>query len=509
MILQAGQITKSKLRAILYRHLDFWGRGRTRQNEMLIDFLTSASCGDMRYAIANLHFYSSVNRTSSKNTGDEMEVLSRLLLERNPSNAVFNVIGKVLVNKRIPVILDDSECDITEDNVLGPSEQGVNSLERFRHCFQLSAPLRVSDCDKEGAVLSLPDDYSDILEILPNLCANISEELLTFEVATESQGDLPPPCSEMLWENMFRSLYENHFDTQLWADMPTDVRLYGLLKPFNKSEPLSFCRWPVIQATPNVEPGRFPRSSHLPLLTRPQMYYNPDELVKNSSIDSVFLVDSLHENYSSYYESIEDCAALTAQLCAADVFASGYRHAGIIGDDLLDDVNTRFACICVRSTSHSNLGGSGVSTQFRALTKGTWHSESKHDMNHLKDLYDQHIRDLASGNQVTSKSITSAYMCKNRAFVELVPFIYMFMYSVPGKHDADMPLFGHIDDVISQPIWERINMIMDEQPCSAPEQMKSNATMPVGMLSSITPKLKEVLSELSKHYDSNFTHVQT
>ncbi|GFE54074.1 cell cycle checkpoint rad17 [Babesia ovis] len=507
LTLNVNQITKTNLRAILHRHLEILKRNRTAFNEKLVDFISNISCGDLRFAIANLHFYSSISIDSTKSSKDELEAITAHISERNANSIVFNILGKVLVNKRIPIILQENNDSTNVDIDHAGSVQGSSAIDRFGYCFRLSRPLETAKDIKLTTNCSLPDDYSDVLEILPSLCDGIGETSITFDLVQASQEDASLPLNDIKVLNNMRKLHEDHFDTSLWCDMPVEVRMFGLVEPFNAAQPLSLCKWPLIRGDNSATPCRHPRSSQIPLLTRPQMYYDVESLVEDSNAEGQFLVENVFENYGFYYESIDDCIGLTAHLCASDVHTMVYRNTGMMCDDLWESVHTTLGCLCLRSASCGNLGGSGAPATFRKFGKGRWQSELKNDMNHLKYLYDSHIRDLASRNPTAAKWLCGSYMSKTRAFVELVPFVYMLSsLNHPKGPFRKVDSSEHItpsNNIVTGAMLEQIDMMMAVGPHSSPTRVEPLDVSPLRVLGSMTPQFKEVLSELGKHYERN------
>ncbi|GBE60512.1 DNA repair RAD51 [Babesia ovata] len=518
MRLNVAQITKAKTKTLLFRFLSTLGRPCSVLNEQLVDYLSRACCGDLRFGMCNLHFFSSVDRHSASSVKSEMDTLLQHMCERNSTGAVFNVLGKVLVNKRVRAILR-SDTDSSDSG--GPSiSQSSSDLtaERFRKCFELSSAVYCSNFGNVGDNSGITEDYSDVLEIL----STISDDLM---LMPSRILEVEPPSQESdIDEALCRAVVCGYnmvqpggFDASLLGALPASVRMFGLVEPFNPSLPLSMCRWPTVVGDASEEPSRQPRSVQLPLLTRPQLYYNPDELVESGNVDSSFLVDSVFENYAHYFEDINDCAVLTTQLCDADVTITGYRHAGGMTDDAWDQVQSTFACFCARAVCCCNLGGSGRPANFRMFTKGVWQSESINDMNHLKALYDGHLRDLIarSDGGYPSWHLSSAYISKSRAFVEIVPFMYMLLSQSGASSPSrtlipDAPLLDWSlgsSNIMTDSMLERIDMLMSEDTHATPRN-NGNATAGFGtvvtsrgILETVTPKFKELVTEIGKHYE--------
>ncbi|CDR94330.1 hypothetical protein, conserved [Babesia bigemina] len=517
MRLNVAQITRAKTKALLFRFLSALGRPCSAFNEQLVDYLSRACCGDLRFGMRNLHFFSSVDRSSLQSAQSEMEALLQHMCERSPTSAVFNVLGKVLVNKRVRAILQRDASPLDEEDVSALQSSGSLGVERFRECFELSRGVYCGNFGEGGDNSGITEDYSDVLEIL----STISDDLILMPsrvLAVE-----PPSQASDIDEALSRSVVCGYgivrpgcFDASLLGALPTSARLFGLIELYNPSLPLSMCRWPVIIGAASEEPSRQPRSAQLPLLTRPQLYYNPDELVDSGNVDASFLVDSVFENYSHYFEDIDDCAVLTTHLCDADVTFTGYRHSGGMPDDGWEQAQSTFACLCARAACCCNLGGSGRPANFRMFTKGVWQSESINDMNHLKALYDGHLRDLiarADGGH-PQWHLSSAYICKSRAFVEIVPFMYILLSnscdpSPPNVPEQDAPLLDWSlgSSNVTESMLERIDMLMSEPPHATPRNKGNSsadfkaALSSCGILESVTPKFKELVSEIGKHYE--------
>ncbi|ORM39412.1 uncharacterized protein BXIN_3100 [Babesia sp. Xinjiang] len=504
--LNVNQITKAKVKTILHRYLDSLKRGRNPFNDRLVDYISTISCGDLRFGKCNLHFYSGVDHTSVKSPNEDFDVVRNHMFERNSSAIVFNILGKVLVNKRVPAVLcvdSNSMSNVIEAQF---SLDRSSIIERFGCCFKVSRPVEILACEKVTNACSITEDYSDVLEILSSLSDDLSEAAIKVEFLPQhEENDLLGSLSGAAVTGNYTNLYQSSFYNSALGDMPIGVRLYGLCEPFDASKPQSLCRWPIITGDTSATPTRLPRSAQLPVVTRPQIYYNPDELVESSNVESCFLIDSLLENYSIYYESIDDCAALTAHLCTADVYITGHRHAGAAGDDTMDSAHITFACLCVRAASCSNLGGIESSTGFRQFTKGAWQSGSRHEMNRMKDLYDGHIRDLNSRNQTPSCCWTGAYLCKSRAFVEIVPFLYMLLTSNPAGESScyqsppDRSLSGC--NIMTKSMLERIDMLMEVDRHSTLEKVCPTDIPFDSVMDTMTPKFEELVSELGKHYE--------
>lgn len=509
--LNVSQITKSKMKVLLSKLLHTLGRQRTSLNEHLVDAISAMSFGDIRYGMANLHFYSTPSSHISPPPLSDLDILKNHMMERNTSSGVFNLLGKVLVNKRIPAILGGTPEDESATLLCNTNSGESLDVSRFSECFSLSKPVSRCSFDSQGLGSCMYPDYSDVLEILPKLSDDLVEMDYTYcEYEQPSQeSDLEEALTNASCIRDYGMLQQESFNSLL-SVTPLSVRLFGLKEPFNKAFPLSMSQWPTIAYDMSATPTKYPRSAMIPRLTRPGMYYVPEEMLDNGYVEGSFLVNCCFENYVNYFESVEDCAVFGTHLSFADACLNGIRYSSGQTDELLEQLHKTFSSICLRSTSDSNLGGLEGSGNkvFRHFGRNVWHSESRYDMERLQELYDFHLKELAARRhrQGDSRNASGTYICKQRAFVEIVPFMYML---ISQEYGLDAPTRGiHLDtsmgisNIMTESLMEKVDLLIDESEESSKDSLEAKAVVKAqcGVLDLVTPIFKELLTEIGKHY---------
>ncbi|KAK1936140.1 hypothetical protein X943_001627 [Babesia divergens] len=510
--LHVSQITKKKMKTLLSKYLYSTGRFRAPFSDHLVEVIGDMSFGDIRFGMVNLHFYSTYSRDCGNTWTSNLASLQAHMLERNTANDVFNLLGKVLVNKRVPTAL--SGVPEAASDVISQTHSNSKSVwySRFHGCFTLSLPVLRPNSPSPTPASSLFTDYSDVLEILPTLSEDLGvmkNSSIEFDELSQ-KADIEEALSNVACISGYGMVHQPCFHGSLLGSTPISVRMFGLTDAFNPSDPLSFSKWPAIERNLSATPMRYPRAAMLPRLTRPSMYYIPEELLDHGNVEGAFLVNSAYEHYVQYFESIEDCAVMTTNLCFADVFATRCRYTGGYSEDMTEQQQRAFYSICLRSVADSNFGSTGesVAPGYRHFGKSQWHSVLRYDMDHLKGLYDGHLRDLIS---VTGRHGTpgSVYTCKHRAFVEIVPFMYMLLSqdtSVEGSSSCThLDTSINVSNIMTESMLERIDLLIDRSASSPSDACASLPSIGTGKSSynvfdSVTPKFKELLFEIGKHY---------
>ncbi|EKX74022.1 hypothetical protein BEWA_040600 [Theileria equi strain WA] len=552
--LNLKNISKTKMKSLLKLDKKFQ-RFDSHFNSLLLDYVANISSGDIRYAFNNLRFYLSNSKDQGSNTISQFDTLKAHMLERNIFNT-FGLLGRVLYNKRLPISLS---CP--NENKTIPMNMNIS---RFKKCMDISRAIQIYETEYVDGVSC---DYADILEIIPLIDSTIAsmESSITYEPPTQefvtfsstqkkpivSQTESKKPhtsdsnphvdlelvnnenlvltCEGNVGGTDSVNLYDplnmvmwnkGYFDESFSAEIPANVRLFGLVDPFDEKNPLGYTKWPKIESKGDCTPSRHTRHDMLPKLSRPQLYYDPDSIIDDLNSEYNYFVNSMFDNYSDLFGNIDDCATFSTHLTCADMFYTRVKGASYyIGDDI--GINRHFISICIRAAVDSNLSGfEGTKNEFHPFTKYTTSGSIKYKTDYIRGLYDSYRMDvhklLTSDEYIPSHS--SIHASASKAFIETLPMTFIALtHSTEPKHTQVHDVYENVqddsrrtsiestfEDIMTLDVLDQVDELMQGTGSkNVNTRGRNDSVNLIKLMDTVTPRFKDLLSEISKHY-ANF-----
>uniref|UniRef100_A0A3B0N1S4 Uncharacterized protein n=1 Tax=Theileria annulata TaxID=5874 RepID=A0A3B0N1S4_THEAN len=434
LLINIKEVTRAKMTSLL---------NVTKKNKLL-NYLMDSSGGDIRYVINNMRFYQcDPNLDIDFECDSKEETIKDYILERNNLNN-FDLLGKILYNKRIPAVLK-----VKNDN---PEEELTGDF-KFLECFSLSRPI--------------------------NIQSSQSSETINMTSTPVKRKECSPRNSQSAVSRINSSRERQNPDS-----IPVIVKMFGLLSEFDFTRPMSYTRWPVLTPEPDVIRFRQTSDKMIPKLTRPVLYYSPEKMVDSIKSDSNYFANSIFDNYSDLYGHIDDCAAMLKHFVIADVYQSNPKN---INDS---DVSRIFLAICIRAAADSNIYGFESHKQ-KFHTFITHKSKSEYIRAMFQDLRSESIG--GDGTKLYSKDVL---------FTEIIPALSVATVSQNESSEDVTQTLSIDEDYNINDVMDKVEKILEGR------QETVHKLKTLDQETIFTPKFNEILQEITNHYYSWDKHSQ-
>eukprot|EP00375_Theileria_parva_P003719 XP_766404.1 hypothetical protein [Theileria parva strain Muguga] len=436
LIINIKEITRTKMISLL----------NINKKNKFLNYLIDSSAGDIRYVINNMRFYQcDPSLDKDLECDSEDETIKDHILERNNLNN-FDLLGKILYNKRIPALLK-LRNEIPDEERSGDST--------FIECFSLSRPIHMNVHSSQASQ-----------------CSNTT-------TTPVKKNDNSPRNSQIAPSRLNSSRERLNPDS-----MPVIVKMYGLVSDFDFTRPMSYTKWPVLTPEPEMVKFRHTSDKMLPKLTRPLLYYSPEKMVDSIKSELNYFASSIFDNYSDLYGHIDDCAAMTRHFAIADVYNSNPRN---INDP---EASRVFLTICIRAAADCNIYGFESHKQ-KFHTFITHKSKSEYIRAMFHDLRSESI-----GGDVTK------LYSKDVLFTEIIPALSIATVSQNESSEEITQTLSTDDEYNINDLMDKVEKILEGTQETVPKlKTLEQATI-------FTPKFNEILQEITNHYYSWDRHSQ-
>ncbi|KAK2196808.1 bifunctional Checkpoint protein Rad17-Rad24/P-loop containing nucleoside triphosphate hydrolase [Babesia duncani] len=489
------QITKAKMKQFISANLKCF------INENVLNYMAEASCGDIRFALENVRFYS-IGMTYSS----QLNAILPYMLRRCPQNYFFGTLGKVLYNKRVPVTL------IADEDNKAQQIDTTSIADTFHQCMTMSRnfDVLVRQASQLDDILS---DYTDVMEIISSIASDIDDmasSCIEYKEQNPHSDDIQKKYVE---ETPIKTLFPNDFEDSPFEDLPLLVRCFGLLDAFSQQDPLSFTRWPRIISNSCALPCRYPRESMFPKLFRPQMYYDPEDLIDTFGSENVNYAHAIFDNYTDFFSCIDDCARLCTNFCIGDIVNSGFRSTLYTTEDV-EQMNRWLVTFCARAVVDANASAKNPTAanasdnnhgegRFYAFNKSTMYSELNAKIEHVRDLYKLYRTSLVQPQEIVTFDQFPMYSqnlsSQRTAFVDVLPSMHRASMSETQGSDPGDQSSIPLDISLT---WTTLLDKVDDYITSQENSMKTpqHPSVTCNLIDVTTPALYRLLSEVSRYY---------